>query len=49
MANLGTRHRLFGFLLGSTLAGGGVFYYLAQEYRAANDFLTEDIYVRLCI
>lgn len=41
--------RLFGFLLGSSLAGSGVYYYVLQEYKASNDQLMEDIYVRLCI
>lgn len=42
-------HRLFGFFLGSTLAGGAVYGYVLNEYKASNDLLTEDIYVRLCI
>ena len=42
-------HSLFGFLLGSTLAGAGSYYYVLDEYRVANEMLTEDIYVRLCI
>jgi hypothetical protein len=41
--------RLFGFLLGTTLAGSGVYYYVVQEYKNANDLLQEDIYVRACI
>ena len=41
--------RLFGFLLGSTLAGGGVYYYILEEYKVSNELLTEDIYVRYCI
>lgn len=41
--------RLFGFFLGSTLAGGAVYYYAIQEYKASNELLTEDIYVRVCI
>ena len=41
--------RLFGFFMGSTLAGAGVYYYVLQEYKASNELLTEDIYVRLCI
>jgi hypothetical protein len=40
---------LFGFLLGSTLAGAGVYGYVLQEYKASNELLTEDIYVRFCI
>ncbi|PHH87874.1 hypothetical protein CDD83_8301 [Cordyceps sp. RAO-2017] len=35
---------LFGFLFGCVLAGGGVYSYLVQEYKASNDLLTEDIY-----
>ncbi|KAI1846743.1 hypothetical protein JX265_008953 [Neoarthrinium moseri] len=43
------RGGLFGFLLGSTLAGAGVYTYVLQEYKASNELLTEDIYVRFCI
>ena len=42
-------NRLFGFLLGSSLAGAGVYYYILEEYKVSNELLTEDIYVRLCI
>ncbi|EPE29632.1 hypothetical protein GLAREA_00792 [Glarea lozoyensis ATCC 20868] len=38
------RGGLFGFLLGSTLAGAGVYYYILEEYRVSNELLTEDIY-----
>lgn len=38
-------NRLFGFFFGSTLAGGAVYYYALQEYKASNELLTEDIYV----
>ncbi|RYO77082.1 hypothetical protein DL764_010245 [Monosporascus ibericus] len=38
------RGGLFGFLLGSTLAGAGVYGYLLREYKASNELLTEDIY-----
>ncbi|KAJ4295997.1 hypothetical protein N0V88_004699 [Collariella sp. IMI 366227] len=38
------RGRLFGFFLGSSLAGAGVYYYALQEYKASNELLTEDIY-----
>lgn len=41
--------RLFGFFLGSTLAGAGIYTYALQDYKASNDLLTEDIYVRYCI
>lgn len=37
--------RLFGFFLGSSLTGAGVYYYVLEEYRVANELLTEDIYV----
>ena len=37
---------LFGFLLGSTLAGASVYYYILEEYKVSNELLTEDIYVR---
>lgn len=48
------RYRMFGFLLGTTLAGAGTYYYILDEYRVSNELLTEDIYVRdfyerLCI
>lgn len=38
--------RLFGFLLGTTLAGASVYYYILEEYKVSNELLTEDIYVR---
>ncbi|KAI1487439.1 hypothetical protein F5X96DRAFT_649944 [Biscogniauxia mediterranea] len=38
------RGGLIGFLLGTTLAGGGVYGYALREYKASNDLLTEDIY-----
>ncbi|RDW85037.1 hypothetical protein BP6252_02627 [Coleophoma cylindrospora] len=38
------RGGLFGFLLGSTLAGAGVYYYVLEEYKVSNELLTEDIY-----
>ena len=37
--------RFFGFLLGSTVAGGSVYYYILEEYKISNEMLTEDIYV----
>ena len=36
---------LFGFLLGSVLAGSGLYYYVIDEYKVSNELLTEDIYV----
>ncbi len=36
--------RLFGFLLGSTIAGTAVYYYILEEYKVSNELLTEDIY-----
>ena len=39
-------YRLFGFFLGSTLAGSAVYYYVLQEYKTSNELLTGDIYVR---
>lgn len=45
-ANVIVLSRLFGFLLGSTLAGAGVYYYVLDEYKVSNSLLTEDIYVR---
>ncbi|OPB37063.1 hypothetical protein A0O28_0039750 [Trichoderma guizhouense] len=38
------RGGLFGFLFGSVLAGGAVYSYVLQEYKASNELLTEDIY-----
>lgn len=38
--------RLFGFLLGATLAGSGTYYYVLQDYKASNELLQDDIYVR---
>lgn len=38
------KNSLFGFLLGSTVAGGLVYYYILDEYKIANQMLTEDIY-----
>ncbi|KAI1381700.1 hypothetical protein F4677DRAFT_399411 [Hypoxylon crocopeplum] len=38
------RGGLFGFLLGSTVAGAGVYGYVLREYKASNELLTEDIY-----
>ncbi|MCJ1449997.1 hypothetical protein MMC28_000325 [Mycoblastus sanguinarius] len=40
------RGGMFGFLLGSTLAGAGTYYYILEEYKVSNELLTEDIYVR---
>jgi hypothetical protein len=37
---------LFGFLLGATTSGAGMYYYVIDEYRVSNQLLTEDIYVR---
>lgn len=36
---------VFGFLLGSFLAGAGLYYYVIDEYKVSNELLTEDIYV----
>ncbi|KAL8626586.1 hypothetical protein Q9189_007720 [Teloschistes chrysophthalmus] len=38
------RGGMFGFLLGTTLAGASAFYYIIDEYRVSNELLTEDIY-----
>ena len=43
------RHSFVGFLLGSTLAASGAYFYVLQDYKTSNALLTEDIYVRLCI
>ncbi|KIN04838.1 hypothetical protein OIDMADRAFT_17722, partial [Oidiodendron maius Zn] len=37
------RGGLFGFLLGSTLTGAGIYYYFLDEYMVANEALTDDI------
>lgn len=39
-------NRLFGFLVGATLAGSGSYYYVLQDYKASNELLQDDIYVR---
>lgn len=39
-------NRLFGFLLGATLAGTGSYYYILQDYKTSNELLQDDIYVR---
>lgn len=38
---------IFGFLLGSVLAGSGLYYYVVDEYKVSNELLTEDVYVSL--
>ncbi|RMZ88909.1 hypothetical protein DV736_g3873, partial [Chaetothyriales sp. CBS 134916] len=38
------RAGLFGFLLGSTLAGASVYYYILEEYKVSNEVLSEDIF-----
>ncbi|KAL1880802.1 hypothetical protein VTK73DRAFT_4972 [Phialemonium thermophilum] len=38
------RGGLFGFFLGSTLAGAAIYSYILPEYKASNQLLTEDIY-----
>ncbi|KAI9687413.1 MAG: hypothetical protein M1820_010450 [Bogoriella megaspora] len=35
---------LFGFLLGSFVSGGGLYYYVLSEYKVSNELLTEDIF-----
>ncbi|KAF8540196.1 hypothetical protein BDD12DRAFT_40795 [Trichophaea hybrida] len=37
------RGGIFGFLLGSVVAGGASYFYVYEEYKVANDLLTEDI------
>ncbi|BCR92497.1 uncharacterized protein ACHE_80397A [Aspergillus chevalieri] len=39
------RGGVLGFLAGSVTAGTLVYYYILQEYRTANEMLSEDIYV----
>ncbi|TKX24539.1 hypothetical protein C1H76_3147 [Elsinoe australis] len=38
------RGGILGFLLGSTLAGSALYYYVIDEYKVSNELLTEDIY-----
>ncbi|SMR63709.1 unnamed protein product [Zymoseptoria tritici ST99CH_3D1] len=38
------RGSLLGFLLGTVLAGSGLYYYVVDEYKVSNTLLTEDIY-----
>ncbi|KAL4803764.1 hypothetical protein BDV18DRAFT_144387 [Aspergillus unguis] len=38
------RGGLFGFLTGTVVAGGAVYYYILGEYRVSNTMLSEDIY-----
>ncbi|CAK3965137.1 hypothetical protein DOTSEDRAFT_138034 [Lecanosticta acicola] len=38
------RGTLFGFLLGTVGAGGGLYYYVVDQYKVANELLVEDIY-----
>jgi hypothetical protein len=38
-------HRVFGFLIGTVLAGSGLYYYVVDEYKISNRLLVEDIYV----
>ncbi|TID14401.1 hypothetical protein E6O75_ATG09480 [Venturia nashicola] len=38
------RGGLLGFLSGSVLAAGSMYFYVLQEYRVSNELLTEDIY-----
>ncbi|CCX32542.1 hypothetical protein FPQ18DRAFT_256212 [Pyronema domesticum] len=37
------RGGIFGFLLGSTVTGTASYFYIYEEYKLANDLLTEDI------
>lgn len=38
-------YSFFGFLLGSTVAGASMYYYVVDEYKISNQMLSEDIYV----
>lgn len=42
-------HSIFGFLLGSTLSGAGLYYYVVDEYKVSNELLTEDVYVSITL
>ncbi|KAA8900502.1 hypothetical protein FN846DRAFT_909246 [Sphaerosporella brunnea] len=37
------RGGIFGFLLGATVAGAASYFYVYEEYKVANEMLTEDI------
>jgi hypothetical protein len=41
--------RLVGFLAGATASGAGSYSFLTKEFKAQNDLLLEDLYVRVCI
>lgn len=45
VVNANVRCRLLGFFLGSTMTGGGIYYYVLDEYKVSNELLMEDIYV----
>ncbi|KAF1825017.1 uncharacterized protein K489DRAFT_377556 [Dissoconium aciculare CBS 342.82] len=38
------RGSVFGFLIGTVLAGSGLYYYVVDEYKISNRLLVEDIY-----
>ncbi|GAB7357460.1 hypothetical protein MBLNU459_g0003t1 [Dothideomycetes sp. NU459] len=38
------RGGILGFLLGATLSGSALYYYVIDEYKLSNELLTEDIY-----
>lgn len=44
-ADISGLDRIFGFLLGSVIAGSGLYYYVVDEYKVSNELLTEDVYV----
>ncbi|EKG12179.1 hypothetical protein MPH_10662 [Macrophomina phaseolina MS6] len=41
---MGPINSIFGFLAGSVTAGAGMYYYVMEEYKVANQLLSEDIY-----
>ncbi|KAM0716151.1 hypothetical protein Q7P37_008665 [Cladosporium fusiforme] len=36
--------QIFGFLLGSTISGSALYYYVVDEYKVSNELLSEDVY-----
>lgn len=47
LLTMGPINSIFGFLAGSVTAGAGMYYYVMEEYKVANQLLSEDIYVRV--
>lgn len=45
LADISSPSSVFGFLIGTVLAGSGLYYYVVDEYKISNRLLVEDIYV----